>query len=111
MKVAVTILVSCVAGLLALGMVMLYSASMAQVGARYLTMQLVWCALGLAACVITTLVDYRRGTRIGWWPLGFVVVLLCLVWAGHLAKKFTGRAAGSAFTACTFSRRSLPKPR
>ena len=34
MKVAVTILVSCVAALLALGMVMLYSSSMAQVGAR-----------------------------------------------------------------------------
>ena len=49
MKVAVTILVFCVAALLALGMVMLYSSSMAQVGARYLAMQLVWCVLGLAA--------------------------------------------------------------
>ena len=44
MKLAVTILVFCVASLLALGMVMLYSSSMAQVGARYLTKQLIWCA-------------------------------------------------------------------
>ena len=49
MKVAVTILVFCVAALLALGMVMLYSSSMAQVGAHYLMMQFVWCVLGLAA--------------------------------------------------------------
>ena len=51
MKAAVTILVFCVAALLALGMVMLYSSSMAQVGARYLVMQLVWCGLGLIMCV------------------------------------------------------------
>ena len=41
MKVAVTILVFSVAALLALGMVMLYSSSMAQVGTRYLLMQLI----------------------------------------------------------------------
>jgi cell division protein FtsW len=89
MKVAVTILVSCVAALLALGMVMLYSASMAdvtrhnaimaQVGARYLMMQLVWCVLGLAACVVATLVDYRSLKRVWWLPLSIAVVLLALV--------------------------------
>jgi len=90
MKVAVTILVTCVAGLLALGMVMLYSASMAQVGARYLTMQLVWCALGLAACVITTLVDYRRVKRIWWLPLGIAVVMLVLVLDRHFGTEVNG---------------------
>jgi cell division protein FtsW len=91
MKVAITILVFCVAALLALGMVMLYSASMAdvtrhnavvaQVGTRYLMMQLVWCALGLAACVVATLVDYRWLKRIWWLPLGVSLLLLALEFA------------------------------
>src|ERR1035441_6808376 len=81
MKVAVTILVFCVAALLALGMVMLYSSSMgmAQVGAHYLAMQLVWCVLGLAAAVVTTLVDFRHLKRIWWVPLGVAVLMLALV--------------------------------
>ena len=72
MKVAVTTLVFCIASLLALGMVMLYSSSMAQVGVGYLTKQLVWCALGVAVCVVATMVDYRFLKRIWWdrsaWP-------------------------------------------
>ena len=89
MKLAVTILVFCVAALLALGVVMLYSASVAdvtrhnaitaQVGARYLMMQLVWCVLGLVACVVATIVDYRCLKRVWWLPLGIAVVLLALV--------------------------------
>ena len=77
MKVAVTMLVFCVAALLALGMVMLYSSSMgmAQVGAHYLAMQLVWCVLGLAAAVVTTLVDFRHLKRIWWVPLGIACLL------------------------------------
>jgi cell division protein FtsW len=59
MKVAVTTLAFCVAALLALGLVMLYSASMTQVGAHYLMLQLVWCALGFALCVAATALDYQ----------------------------------------------------
>src|SRR5436309_707067 len=51
MKLAVTVLVFCVAALLSLGMVMLYSSSMTQVGAHYLIMQLIWCGLGFVLCV------------------------------------------------------------
>jgi cell division protein FtsW len=83
MKAAVTILVSCVAALLALGMVMLYSSSMAQVGARYLTMQLVWCVLGLAACVATTMVDYRRLKKVWWVLFGLAILMLVLVLNKH----------------------------
>ncbi len=90
MKVAVTILVSCVAALLALGMVMLYSSSMAQVGAHYLAMQLVWCVLGLAACVVTTLVDYRQFKRIWWVPLAIAVLMLALVLNKHIGAKING---------------------
>ncbi len=51
MKLAVTVLVFCVAALLALGLVMLYSSGMAQVGAHYLIVQLIWCGMGLGVCV------------------------------------------------------------
>jgi cell division protein FtsW len=83
MKVAVTILVSCVAALLALGMVMLYSSSMAQVGARYLMMQLVWCVLGLTACVATTIVDYRQLKKVWWVLFSVAIVMLVLVLNKH----------------------------
>ena len=90
MKWAVTILVFCVAALLALGMVMLYSSSMAQVGAHYLTMQLVWCVLGLAACLAATMVDYRRLKRIWWVPLGVAVLMLALVLDKHIGTRING---------------------
>jgi cell division protein FtsW (lipid II flippase) len=82
-KVAVTILIAFVAALLALGMVMLYSSSMAQVGARYVTMQLVWCVLGLAACVATTMVDYRRLKKVWWVLFGLAILMLVLVLNKH----------------------------
>ena len=59
MKVAVTTLAFCVAALLALGLVMLYSSSMTQVGAHYLMLQLIWCALGFVLCVTATTLDYQ----------------------------------------------------
>jgi cell division protein FtsW len=40
-------------------MVMLYSASMTLKGAHFLTLQLAWCALGLAVCVLLAVTDYR----------------------------------------------------
>ena len=50
-----------VAGLMALGMVMLYSVGIAQQeGERYLLLQLTWAGLGLGTCVFATMFDYRR---------------------------------------------------
>ena len=83
MKVAVTTLAFCVAALLALGMVMLYSSSsnMTQhgirVGANYLIMQMIWCVLGLTACVMATVLDYRLLKKVVW-PM-FVVAIILLV--------------------------------
>jgi cell division protein FtsW len=90
MKVAVTILVFCVAALLALGMVMLYSSSMAQVGARYLTKQLIWCVLGLVVCVAAGAVDYRQFKRIWWVPLCVAVLMLALVLNKHIGARING---------------------
>ncbi|MEK7706530.1 MAG: putative peptidoglycan glycosyltransferase FtsW, partial [Verrucomicrobiota bacterium] len=84
MKIAVTTLACCVAALLALGMVMLYSSSMSQVGAHYLMMQLLWCALGLGLCVTASSLDYRLLKKFAWPVFIVAVLLLALVLEKHL---------------------------
>jgi cell division protein FtsW len=79
MKVAVTTLAFCVAALLALGLVMLYSASMTQVGAHYLMLQLIWCALGFALCVAATALDYQLLKKAALPLFIFALVLLVAV--------------------------------
>src|SRR6266542_2852784 len=95
MKVAVTTLAFCVAALLALGMVMLYSTSMGmvmrasgtfQVGTHYLMMQLIWCALGLGLCMTATSLDYRLLKKVAWPLFILAVVLLALVLEKHLGS-------------------------
>lgn len=84
MKVAVSILTFSVAALLALGMVMLYSSKMTQGGARYLMLQLIWCALGLTACAIAAALDYRLLKKLAVPLFVVAVVLLALVLERHL---------------------------
>jgi cell division protein FtsW len=79
MKVAVTTLAFCVAALLALGLVMLYSSSMTQVGAEYLKLQLIWCAFGLILCVTATTIDYQLLKKTAWPLFIFALILLVLV--------------------------------
>ncbi len=99
MKLAATILVFCVAALLALGMVMLYSSSSvmplkgdnnAQAGAMYLIKQLIWCALGLMAGAVVACMDYRVLKKITWPLLAFAVVLLMLVLVPHIGLRIHG---------------------
>jgi len=80
MKLAVTTFVFCIAALLALGMVMLYSASM-RGGPGLLISQLTWCTLGLVACVAATRCDYRLLKKFNWVIYGMAIVLLLLVFA------------------------------
>ena len=77
MRVAVTTLAFCVAALLALGLVMLYSSSMTQVGTHYLVMQCLWCAFGFLLCVAATALDYQFLKKAAW-PM-FIVALVLLV--------------------------------
>lgn len=80
MKLATTTLVFCVTALLALGMVMLYSSGMSDPnGSRTFLMQLVWCSLGLIACVTASLVDYRILRNLAVPMLAAAVILLLLV--------------------------------
>lgn len=109
MKAAVTMLVFCVAALLALGMVMLYSSSMAQVGARYLLMQLVWCAIGLGLCLAATLIDYRWLKKFAWPLFGLAVVLLVLVLIPPLGKKVNGARRWLHFGSMRFQASEVAK--
>jgi cell division protein FtsW len=87
MKVAVTTLAICVAALIGLGLVMIYSASLAQlnpnthreVGARMLQMQLLWCGLGFGACAVTAVLDYALLKKLAWPFFIGALVLLGLV--------------------------------
>ena len=90
MKLAVTLLVFCVAALLALGMTMLYSSTMGQPGAHYLRMQLMWCALGLAMCLAAAVLDYRLLKKIALPLLIVSVLLLVLVLVPHIGLRIKG---------------------
>ena len=90
MKVAVTTLAVCVAALLALGLVMLYSSSMSRVGAHYLMLQLVWCAVGFVLCVAATALDYQWLKKCGWPIYLFALVLLGLVFVPHIGRASHG---------------------
>jgi len=79
MRTATAILFLSVAALLALGMTILYSSSMAQKGAHYLQMQALWGGAGLVACVVAAMIDYRWLRRINWMLFLGVLVLLALV--------------------------------
>src|SRR2546430_4901001 len=109
MKVAVTILVFCVAALLALGMVMLYSSSMAQAGARYLLMQLIWCGIGLVLCILAASIDYRRLKKWVWPLLTLSVLLLVIVLVPHIGTKTHGARRWFSFGRVRFQPSELAK--
>ena len=59
MKFATTTLVFVVSALLALGLVMLYSATMFHGGSGFWISQLIWCGIGLVMCLSIAMADYR----------------------------------------------------
>jgi cell division protein FtsW len=109
MKVAVTTLAFCVASLLALGLVMLYSSSMTQVGAHYLMMQLVWCVFGFALCVTAASLDYRIFKKFAWPIFIVAVLLLSLLLAPHVARKINGARRWFDFHGVRFQPSELGK--
>jgi len=102
-------LVFCVAALLALGMVMLYSSGIGQGGARYLIMQLIWCGLGLALCGAAAVVDYRLLRKIAMPLLAFAAVLLVLVLVRHIGTRINGARRWFSFGPVRFQPSELAK--
>ncbi|HEY4952528.1 MAG TPA: putative lipid II flippase FtsW [Verrucomicrobiae bacterium] len=91
MKAAVTILAFCVAALLALGLVMLYSSMMtASAGTHDLLMQLIWCALGFALCVMVTALDYQIFKKLAWPIYVLALILLALAFVPHVGHASHG---------------------
>jgi cell division protein FtsW len=98
MKVAVTILAFCVTSLLALGLVMLYSSSMvmvdkhtnSEIGAHMLQMQMVWCALGVIACVVLAALDYEILKRFALPFFIATLLLAALVFVPHIGHASHG---------------------
>src|SRR2546422_1323514 len=90
MRIAVTVLAFCVAALLSLGMVMLYSSSMDKPGAHFLVSQLFWCGLGLALCATAANLDYGLLKKIAVPILLMALVLLALVLVPHVGIKING---------------------
>ena len=109
MKTAVTTLAFCVIALLTLGMVMLYSSSMSQVGSHYLIMQLIWCALGLGACVTATCLDYQLLKKFAVPIYVVAVIALALVLEPHLGRKINGARRWFDFGGVRFQPSELGK--
>ncbi|MGA2556607.1 MAG: putative lipid II flippase FtsW [Verrucomicrobiota bacterium] len=103
MNRATSILIFCVAVLLGLGMITLYSSSMNMelhrlaVGSDFLRSQMVWGVFGLAGCAVAAAVDYRRWKKMAPWILGASMILLALVFVPHIGWAATaGRGGGGA---------------
>jgi cell division protein FtsW len=117
MKVAVTTLAICVAALLALGLVMIYSASLAlvnahthaEVGAHLLQMQLIWCALGFVACAITAILDYAILKKLAWPIFIGSLALAACVFVPHLGMKLNGAHRWIRLPGATFQPSELVK--
>ena len=112
-KLAVTVLVFCVAALLCLGLVMLYSSSMDENGSHYIKVQLLWSGLGLVCCVVAASIDYQVLRRFAV-PLFFIaLVLLALVFVPHIgvhrngASRWLGYHKMSLFQPSEFAKLAL----
>jgi cell division protein FtsW len=109
MKVAVTTLAFCVAALLALGLVMLYSSSVTQVGGHYLMMQLIWCAFGFTLCVAATTLDYQWLKKFARPIFILALFLLVLVLIPHIGRKINGARRWFDFHGVRFQPSELGK--
>jgi cell division protein FtsW len=117
MKAAVTTLAFCVAALLALGLVMLYSSSMvmvdhrthAEVGARMLQMQLLWCVLGLIACAVISAVDYEILKKFAVPVFAGTLLLAALVFVPHIGMRINGARRWIHFPGASFQPSEIVK--
>jgi len=80
MRLATSMLLFCVALLLALGLVVLYSSSMTQVGAGYLAKQALWAVGGALVFAVAASLDYETLKRWAFPLLIVSIVLLALVY-------------------------------
>ena len=109
MKYAATILVFCVAALLSLGLVILFSSGMSRGGANYPVMQAVWCGMGMAAAAAVAYADYRHLKKLSWLLYLVALVLLVLVLIPGLGVKAGGARRWLHFAGQSFQPSELAK--
>jgi cell division protein FtsW len=110
MKAATTTLLLSVAGLLALGMVMLYSSSMADKGGSHiLLMQIAWGSLGLVSLLCAASLDYRLLRKGAWVIFAVAAILLLLVLIPHIGLKINGARRWFGFGPMRFQPSELGK--
>jgi cell division protein FtsW len=109
MRLVATLLVFCVGSLLALGIVMLYSSGMMQVGASYMVKQAIWSALGLALGISAAAIDYRHLKKLAWGLLVVAVILLVLVLLPGVGTKINGSRRWFALGFMNFQPSELAK--
>ena len=102
LKLAVTVLVFCVAALLSLGLVMLYSSSMADHGAHYVKIQGLWAALGVVCCAAAALIDYQVLRKFAIPLFVLSVVLLALVFVPHIGIHRNGASRWLGYNKVSF---------
>jgi cell division protein FtsW len=96
MRLAASTLVICVSALATLGLVMLYSAGMTQDGGRLLVSQLVWCVIGVSACLLVAWLDYRWMERLAIPMVAVAIILLTLVLVPHIGGMELGKMKNGA---------------
>jgi cell division protein FtsW len=112
MKYAATILVFCVAALLSLGLVILFSSGMSSGGENYPVMQAVWCGIGIVAAILIAYIEYRHLKKVSWLLYLIAVTLLVLVLIPGLGVKAGGARrwlhfAGQSFQPSEFAKVAL----
>ncbi len=102
-----TLFACCVAALLALGLVMLYSASMTQEGERFLIKQSIFAAIGLLACCIAAAIDYRWLHKLVW-P-GLVISCALLAFTAVKGRDINGARRWIELPGFTFQPSEIAK--
>lgn len=102
-----TLFACCVAVLLALGLVMLYSASMTQEGEKFLIKQSIFAAVGLVVCIAAMAMDYRWLRKLVW-P-GLAISCLLLAFAAVKGREINGARRWIEFGSFTFQPSELAK--
>jgi cell division protein FtsW len=72
-------MIACVATLLLVGLVMVFSASFSAVGTRFFLAQLKWVVLGVVACAVVAFIPYEFWRKMAIPAMGFTILILIAV--------------------------------
>ena len=102
MKLASTLLVFVVSALLALGLVMLYSATMFHRSGGFWSGQLLWCCIGVVVCLGAAMSDYQLLKKVSVPVLVLALLLLVAVMVPGIGLERNGARRGLQLPGTTF---------